>query len=76
MDVYPDGGMARVRLWGALSSQRRDALELRWFDSLPDRHLRQVLDAGGAASEAQVADTLSRRGSGPLPPAVATLLHS
>jgi len=30
LDVYPDGGMARVRLWGRLSTAGREALAARW----------------------------------------------
>ncbi|MGH3098095.1 MAG: allantoicase [Streptosporangiales bacterium] len=32
LDVYPDGGMARVRLHGDLSAQARAALTQRWRD--------------------------------------------
>jgi allantoicase len=48
LDVYPDGGMARVRLYGDLTAQARADLGLRWLNLLPDRHARQVLvDDGG-----------------------------
>ncbi|MDP9240516.1 MAG: allantoicase, partial [Actinomycetota bacterium] len=43
LDVFPDGGMARVRLWGVLSSAARDALAARWFDLLPAGQARAVL---------------------------------
>lgn len=43
LDVYPDGGMARVRLWGDLSSEGRDALTLRWYNSMPAVHAAAVL---------------------------------
>jgi len=42
MDVYPDGGMARVRLWGDLSDEGRAALSTLWFESLPADHVRQI----------------------------------
>jgi allantoicase len=35
MDVYPDGGMARLRLHGALTDAGRADLVLRWFNRLP-----------------------------------------
>jgi allantoicase len=35
MDVYPDGGMARLRLHGALTTVGREDLVLRWFNRLP-----------------------------------------
>ena len=47
LDVYPDGGMARVRLYGELSQRGREELVLRWLNSLPDAHARQVLVDGG-----------------------------
>lgn len=33
LDVYPDGGMARVRLWGALSVSGREALVRRFWET-------------------------------------------
>ncbi len=56
LDVFPDGGMARVRLHGALSDQGRAELGLRWLNSLPAAQARQVLEQdcgldGGAAEE-------------------------
>jgi allantoicase len=33
--VFPDGGMARLRLYGALTSEGQEAFQLRWFNSLP-----------------------------------------
>ncbi|TDV39778.1 allantoicase [Actinophytocola oryzae] len=35
MDVYPDGGMARLRLHGTLTTAGREDLVLRWFNRLP-----------------------------------------
>ena len=53
LDVYPDGGMARVRLHGRLTSQARAELALRFVNLLPERHARQVLaDDGGSAAAA------------------------
>lgn len=42
MDIYPDGGMARLRLWGDLSADGRDALSRLWYDALPADHVRQI----------------------------------
>jgi allantoicase len=33
MDVYPDGGMSRLRLWGDLTDDGRQALHRRWLES-------------------------------------------
>ena len=42
MDIYPDGGMARLRLWGDLSDEGRASLTRRWADSLPQHHRDQI----------------------------------
>jgi allantoicase len=43
LDVFPDGGLARVRLYGALSPEGLAGLGLRWLNSLPASQARQVL---------------------------------
>jgi allantoicase len=44
LDIFPDGGMGRLRLFGAADIA---ALALRWFNLLPPAQARQVLlDAG------------------------------
>jgi allantoicase len=47
LDIYPDGGMARLRLWAALTDAARDDLALRWFNLLPEPHAAAVLAASG-----------------------------
>jgi allantoicase len=44
MDVFPDGGLARVRLHGSLSPEDRHRLGLRWFNALPETHARTVAE--------------------------------
>jgi allantoicase len=44
MDVFPDGGLARVRLHGTVPAAERDQLGLRWFNALPETHARAVVD--------------------------------
>ena len=51
MDVYPDGGMARLRLHGALTPAGRAAFVLRWFNLLPATQAMAVLAAAGPAAE-------------------------
>ena len=47
LDVFPDGGMARLRLWGRPTAAGREQLGRRWFDALPDVQALEVLgDAG------------------------------
>jgi allantoicase len=54
MDVYPDGGMARLRLYGALSEAGRSAFVLRWFNLLPESQAVAVLaDTPDAAATAR-----------------------
>jgi allantoicase len=60
LDVYPDGGMARLRLYGRVSSVDLADATLRWFNALPASHARHVLTAdGGMAGDA--ADELVAR---------------
>jgi allantoicase len=55
LDIYPDGGMARLRLSGALTGAARDDLALRWFNLLPESHAAAVMAASGDASQAALA---------------------
>jgi allantoicase len=47
LDVFPDGGLARVRLYGELSARGLAALARRWLDSLPPAQAGQVLEDDG-----------------------------
>jgi allantoicase len=48
LDIFPDGGMARLRLHGTVAPAELDALTLRWFNTLPEAQARRVLvDDGG-----------------------------
>jgi allantoicase len=49
LDVHPDGGMARLRLWGRPTAAGREALGRRWLGSLPDVAALQVLGQAGLA---------------------------
>jgi allantoicase len=51
LDVFPDGGMARLRLWGRPTAEGRAALGRRWFDALPDVQALEVLGSVGLAPE-------------------------
>jgi allantoicase len=53
LDVFPDGGMARLRLFGTPTAQARAALAQRFLAALARVHLAEVLVAAGlAGSEA------------------------
>jgi allantoicase len=47
LDVYPDGGMARLRVYGAPTPAAREALASRFLDLLPRPQLAAVLTAAG-----------------------------
>ncbi len=49
LDVYPDGGMARLRLPAELTAAAREQLALRWFNLLPESQAATVLAAAGDA---------------------------
>jgi allantoicase len=55
LDIYPDGGMARLRLLAALAEAARDDLALRWFNVLPESHAAAVLAASGDTAQAVLA---------------------
>jgi allantoicase len=77
LDVYPDGGMARVRLYGELSPQGRAGLGLRWLNSLPAAQARQVLESEGGLGPAEAEEVVAGRpvgDPGALPEAVRSLV--
>jgi allantoicase len=74
LDVHPDGGMARLRLWGRPTRAGRSALGRRWFDALPDVQALEVLGAAGIAPEEAGRLIGARPVTGELPPAVARLV--
>ena len=74
LDVHPDGGMARLRLWGRPTPAGRSALGRRWFDALPDVQALEVLGAVGLPPEEAGRLIGSRPVTGELPSAVARLL--
>jgi allantoicase len=76
LDVYPDGGMARVRLWGELAERGREQLAARWFDLLPGVRAAQVLvEEAGLSADRAKAMVAARpvSGVGPLPDAIRRL---
>ncbi len=51
LDIYPDGGMARLRLWGRPTVEGRKALGRSWFDALPPAQAVRVLEGSGVSRE-------------------------
>jgi allantoicase len=73
LDVYPDGGMARLRLWGRPTAAGRAALGRRWFTALPDVQALQVLGSIGVPPE-EAGRLVGGPLPDPLPPAAAALI--
>ena len=42
LDVFPDGGLSRVRIIGEVSDETHDELALRWFNALTEAHAEWV----------------------------------
>jgi allantoicase len=49
LDSHPDGGIARLRLYGHPTAEARESLGLRWFNHLPESQAAVV--TGGTAVE-------------------------
>jgi allantoicase len=74
LDVFPDGGMARLRLWGRPTAGGRAALGRRWFDALPDVQALEVLGSVGVAPQDAGRLVGGRPLGEALPPEVARLV--
>jgi allantoicase len=61
LDIYPDGGMARLRVLGRPTAAARAGLAARFLRLLPEAQLTELLRAGGlaAAEASQLAGDLS-----------------
>ncbi|HEX6336029.1 MAG TPA: allantoicase [Jiangellaceae bacterium] len=49
VDIFPDGGLARVRAWGQPSRAGRASLFLRWYNRLPESAAVSALTGWGGA---------------------------
>lgn len=73
LDVFPDGGLARLRVHGELDDEARTSALLRWLDLLPSDHAVQVLTQHAGLSESEASELVDRRpflGTDTLPAAV------
>jgi allantoicase len=66
LDVFPDGGLARLRLYGELGAEGRAALGLRWLNSLPATQARQVLQDECGLDPAEAEEVAASRPAGDL----------
>ena len=62
LDVYPDGGMARLRVFGVPTTEARAALAGRFLRLLPGAQLSALLRGAGVSAEE--ADRLALAGAG------------
>jgi allantoicase len=69
LDVYPDGGMARLRVFGAPTLSARAALAERFLRLLPGPQLAGLLRAVGLDADEAARRTASPGGLADLPPA-------
>jgi allantoicase len=70
LDVYPDGGMARLRVFGMPTRAARQALAARFLQLLPTPQLGDVLGAAGLTAGQAARWAQSRPGPAGLPPSV------
>jgi len=71
LDIYPDGGLARLRLLGVPTPAGREAAALRWFNALPQEAAASAgVTAGGlpAAAAERLAAQRPLATAGDLPP--------
>jgi allantoicase len=57
LDVFPDGGLARLRLRGTLATRAREQVALRWFNLLPASAATAVLRDAAGTDLAGLADS-------------------
>ncbi|KAA2253637.1 allantoicase [Solihabitans fulvus] len=77
LDIYPDGGMARLRLFGALTKDGQHAVATGWFNRLPHAHGIAVLTGEAGLTHARATELLAARpltADTSLPEELATLL--
>jgi allantoicase len=70
LDVYPDGGMARLRVWGTPTAAAREALARRFLDLLPRPQLAAILTAAGVPAGEAAAQAEAGAGLADLPPSL------
>jgi allantoicase len=73
LDIYPDGGLARLRLYGDLTPDARIAMARRWWDRLPATAARRLLIAAGVPA-AEARHAAAARPDADLPTALRPLL--
>jgi allantoicase len=75
LDIYPDGGMARLRVLGRPTEQARAALAERFLRVLPEPQLSGLLRAAGLPPDEAARRAGARAGLDGLPPAARELFR-
>jgi allantoicase len=76
LDVYPDGGLARLRVNGEVDEAALRAAVVRWLDLLPENHAVEVLSTSGGLSGEEAEALVGKRpfGEGAVPDEVVAAL--
>jgi allantoicase len=61
LDVYPDGGLARLRINGEVAEEALLETTVRWFDALPEAHALQVLTSDGGLDPDEAEKLVAQR---------------
>ena len=61
LEIHPDGGLARLRLFGELTAEGRARMGLRWFDRLPTDQALAVLARDCGLEGPPAAELVARR---------------
>jgi allantoicase len=61
LDVYPDGGLARLRIHGEVTPAALAEATVRWLGSLPEQHALAVLTADAGLSPEEAGKLLAAR---------------
>ncbi len=61
MEVFPDGGMARVRFFGELEESALEKIGVRWLAALPESQLSGVLAGVPELTDAEAESIRTRR---------------
>ena len=75
LDIYPDGGMARMRVSGRPTAEARTALAERFLRVLPEPQLADLLRAAGLPAAEAARRAATRAGLDALPPAARELFR-
>jgi allantoicase len=76
LDVYPDGGLARLRVNGEVDEAALRTAVVRWLDLLPESHAVEVLSTSGGLSGQDAKALVGKRpfGEGAVPDEVVAAL--